>query len=226
MKQSYTSVIYNEARTPITKYPDQLAGYLINRFKLKPGDRLLELGCGRGDFVSAFKRAGLNCAGVDREPASIPGIEVRKCDLSKDPLPFEDESFDVIYHKSVIEHLYQPDHIMDETYRVLKKGGKLIFLTPDWERALKVFYEDITHCRPYNVLAVKDLLSMWGFENCLAEKFYQYPLFWRWPVLKFSGALFNPFLSVKLARWFTRKTNKKFFQFSIETMVLGYGAKK
>lgn len=226
MRQSYTSVVYNETRTPITKYPDQLAGYLIKRFGLKPGNRLLELGCGRGDFTSAFKRAGLTCSGVDREPSNIPGVEVKKCDLSKDPLPFEDESFDVVYHKSVIEHLYQPDHIMDETRRILKKGGKLIFLTPDWERQLKIFYEDITHCRPYNTTAVKDMLSMWEFENNLAEKFYQYPLFWRWPIFKFSGALFNPFLSVKLARWFTYKTNKKFFQFSIETMVLGYGVKK
>ena len=186
----------------------------------------MELGCGRGDFISAFKRAGLRCFGVDLEPVILPGIEVRKCDLSKDSLPFEDESFDVVYHKSVIEHVYQPDHLMDETRRVLKKGGKLIFLTPDWERGFKIFYEDITHRRPYNTTAVKDLLFMWGMQEISAEKFYQYPLFWRWPFLKFLGVLFNPFLSVKLARWLTRKTKLKFFQFSIETMVLGYGIKK
>lgn len=226
MKQSYTSVIYNETRTPQSKYSDQLAEYLIKRFGLKPGDRLLELGCGRADFLSAFKRKGMTCSGVDIEPVNISGIDIKKCDLSKDDLPFNDESFDIIYHKSVIEHFYKPDHVMDETYRVLKKGGKLIFLTPDWERQVKTFYEDITHCRPYNVTAVKDLLSLWGMENGLAEKFYQYPPFWRWPFLKLSGILFNPFLSVILARWLTSKTKIKFFRFSIETMVLGYGTKK
>src|SRR3989344_8041172 len=122
MRKNYTSIVYNEVRTPKTGYPDQLISYLINRFGLKPGDRLLEPGCGRGDFLSAFKRAGLHCYGVDRETTNIPGIEIKKCDLSKDPLPFEDESFDIVYHKSIIEHLYQPDHLMDETYRVLKKG--------------------------------------------------------------------------------------------------------
>lgn len=225
MQNSYLSVVYNETRTPITGYPDQLVGYLMKRFGLKPGEHILELGCGRGDFISAFKRAGLHCSGVDLEQHNISGVETKKCDLSKDPLPFEDESFDIVYHKSVIEHLYQPNHIMNETCRVLKKGGKLIFLTPDWERQLKIFYEDITHCRPYNVTSIRDTLSMWGLNDVSSEKFYQYPLFWRWPILKFSGALFNPFLSVKLARWFTRKTNKKFFQFSIETMILGYGKK-
>ena len=226
MKNSYTSVIYNETRTPITRYPDQHAVYLVKRFGLKPGEHILELGCGRGDFISAFKRTGLRCSGIDIEPASIQGVDVKKCDLLKDPFPFEDESLDVIYHKSIIEHFYKPDHLMDETLRVLKRGGKLIFLTPDWERGFKVFYEDITHCRPYNTTAVKDLLAMWGMQNISVEKFYQHPLLWRWPWLKILSVMSNPFLSVRFARWLTRKTKLKFFQFSVETMVLGYGTKE
>ena len=56
--------------------------------------------------------------------------------------------FDVIYSKSVIEHFYYPEKILKEAYRVLKPGGIIITLTPDWEFIYKSFYEDFTHRTP------------------------------------------------------------------------------
>lgn len=226
MQKSYTSVVYNEERTPKTNYPNQLIGHLVKRFNLKSGDRLLEIGCGRGDFVMAFARRGFKCFGVDTEVGTVEGVEIKKCDISKERLPFEDKSFDVVYHKSMIEHLYSPQNIMDETLRVLKDGGKLVFLTPDWESTYKVFYEDITHCRPYTALAVSDLLAMWGFKNIVAEKFYQHPLIWRYRFFRILSGLLILILPTLSARWLTKKTGIKFFQFAVESMILGFGIKE
>lgn len=205
-----------------------MTAYLIDRFGLKAGDRLLEIGCGRGDFLFGFHKAGLNCSGVDREKSSVEllsDLDVRQCDISEQALPFDDDTFDVIYHKSLIEHLYDPLYLMDETYRVLKKGGKLIILTPDWKSQMENFYEDFTHCRPYTTTAIKDLLSIQGFKNVIAERFYQLPLLWKCPYLSIFSKILGVFLSVNFARWLTDKLKIKYFRWSVELMILGYGEK-
>lgn len=224
---NYISVVYDQTRTPKTNYPAQLANYLMKRFGISKGDKLLELGCGRGDFLNAFHEQGLECFGVDRDESSKsfqPHLKIETCDLSKNNLPFADESFDVIYHKSVLEHVYDPTHLMLESRRVLKKGGKLVFLTPDWVSQMAVFYEDFTHCRPYDVAATRDILRVFGFNNIQAERFYQLPQVWHNPLLKFL-CLPLKCLPVRQARWLAEKTGIKFFRWYIELMVLGYGEK-
>ena len=47
---------------------------------------------------------------------------------------------------------------MKESWRVLKPGGRLIALTPDWKSQMKTFYNDYTHVRPYTVDSLGDLL--------------------------------------------------------------------
>ena len=131
----YLTVVYDEVRTPRTEYPFRMASYLVTRFHLHEGQKMLEIGCGRGEFLSAFQQLGLSCSGVDLSEhgfSHLNNIQVAKLDISQDILPFEDNRFDVVYHKSLIEHLYSPDHLMRETCRVLKPGGRVIILTPEW----------------------------------------------------------------------------------------------
>jgi SAM-dependent methyltransferase len=46
-------------------------------------------------------------------------------------LPFENEFFDAVFAGEVIEHLFDPDHFLDEVYRVLKHKGILVLTTPN-----------------------------------------------------------------------------------------------
>jgi len=228
VQTDYTSVVYGEQRTPRTDYPHQLVSYLMDRFSIRPGDCLLEIGCGRGDFLLSFHKLGLKCAGVDIERRSIellPGLDVRHCDISEQSLPFDDNTFDVVYHKSLIEHLHSPLNLIEETYRVLKSGGITIILTPDWVSQMKVFYEDFTHCRPYDVTALKDLLRIKGFSEVHTELFYQLPIVWRSPLVRILCKLLQLFISVPIARRLTKLTRVKFFRWSVELMVLGMGYK-
>jgi len=229
VQTDYISVVYEQSRTPKTDYPRQLVAYLMDRFGLKAGDHLLEVGCGRGDFLLTFHDMGLRCAGVDVEGRSnelLPGLDVRQCDVSKELLPFGDDTFDVVYHKSLIEHLYSPENLMEETYRVLKPGGVTIILTPDWVSQMKVFYEDFTHCRPYDVTSLRDLLTIKGFSSVHTELFYQLPVVWRFPSLKILCKVPQLFVSTPKARKLTQTTGIKFFRWSVELMVLGYGKKQ
>ena len=224
----YISTIYDTGRTPVTEYPRQLVAHLMERFSLVPGTKLVELGCGRGDFLTAFQKAGFDCTGIDRVEASVrlsPHLEIRTCDLSKDRLPFDDNSIDVIYHKSLIEHLYDAETLMAESVRVLKPGGKLVVLTPDWQSQWKNFYEDYTHSRPYDELSLSDLLRVTGLRNVSAEKFLQLPIAWRSGPARFLARMLRLLLNVYQARWLTSKSGIRFFRWSVELMILGYGEK-
>jgi hypothetical protein len=53
-QQNYLETIYDEQKTPITDYPKKLIIYLIRRFKLLKEQKILELGCDRGDFLNFY----------------------------------------------------------------------------------------------------------------------------------------------------------------------------
>lgn len=53
-------------------------------------------------------------------------------------LPFKDESFDLIFHHDVVEHVHKPYLFLSEQYRVLKKGGTLVFGTPNLFRPANI----------------------------------------------------------------------------------------
>jgi len=224
----YVAVVYDEARTPRTEYPFELSEYLFKRYNLQKGQKILEIGCGRGEFLHAFQQLGMSCYGVDLSEhgfCHLKDIQVAKLDISRDVLPFENNSFDIVYHKSLIEHLYSPDHLMKETHRVLKPEGRIIILTPDWVSTMKVFYEDYTHSRPYTVTAVSDLLKVYEFNKIEAELFHQLPILWHYPKLKIISLFLQMFLSTPAARYLTKVTGLKFFRWSVELMVLGTGEK-
>lgn len=228
MKNNYLSVVYDLKRTPKTVYPAQLIEYLTKRFKIGSNSTILEIGCGRCDFLIEYAKLGHNCYGVDREVMDeniLENIKLSYIDISRDKLPYPDEYFDLVYHKSVLEHFYTPDNLMSESMRVLKKGGKLIILTVDWISQMKNFYEDYTHSRPYTLNGLNDLLKIYNLKNIETDLFYQIPSVWRYPILKIVCNFFSIFLDVYKARKLTEITKCKFFRWSVEHMLLGYGEK-
>ena len=182
-KKDYVSIVYTEEERPFTKYPDQLAKYLGLRFDMKAGQKLLDVGCGRGDFLRGFIRYGLECYGVDQTTSAqkiCPEAEIKVADLER-KLPYEDNTFDFVYSKSVIEHFYYPEKLAAEMYRVLRPGGLLIALTPDWEKVYQVFFKDYTHRTPFTSTSLNYFLKIHRFENVQVEQFRQLPILWKMP---------------------------------------------
>ena len=50
-----------------------------------------------------------------------------------------------------MEHLVNPENYLKEAYRILKPGGKIISLIPDWEANYKIYYDDHTHKTPFTI---------------------------------------------------------------------------
>ena len=221
MPKNYLSVAYDEKSHPYTDYPKKLCAYLFQSFELKEGMKMLEPGCGRGEFLKNFKELGLDVHGVDisteaQEYAENFPVEV--CDIESEKLPFEDDTFDVIYSKSFVEHLYYPERYLEEAFRVLKPGGILITLVPDWESNYKIYFDDFTHRTPFTNIALEDAYKMYGFSEVNVFKFRQLPIVWRYPKLNYFCAAISPLISVR--------TKNKFFRWSRELMLVGVGVKK
>jgi len=99
----------------------------IEKF-LKPEQTIVEIGCGKGEFLSYLKEKKFkNLFGFDI--LNINKEFIKRIDVEKDIIPFKNESVDVVLMVEVIEHLINPYHILREIRRILKKEGVLIIST-------------------------------------------------------------------------------------------------
>jgi SAM-dependent methyltransferase len=223
IQRDYVEVVYNEQDRPLTAYPERLARYLFERYNIKPGQKFLDIGCGRGEFLRGFIDCGVQGYGVDRSRAAekyCPEADLRTADIENEKLPYPDNFFDVIYSKSVIEHFYYPEKLVQEMYRVLKPGGLAITLCPDWEFNYKIYFEDYTHRTPFMKSSIRDIQLIHGFENIEVERFRQLPILW--------GNVGVLLLFAEMTRIFTPgflKNHSKWVRFSKEIMLLSSAIK-
>jgi methionine biosynthesis protein MetW len=120
----------------------------ILRRRRQPVERLLDIGCSDGAIAAflGFLLKAKEICGVDIsekavEEARGKGIKAHKLDMEEEGLPFEDDWFDAVFCGEVIEHLFDPDHLLDEIYRVLKPGAFCILTTPNlagWRNRLVI----------------------------------------------------------------------------------------
>lgn len=114
-----------------TRTAVSMAGFLLPH--LRPGMRLLDCGCGPGSITVGFARfvAPGEVVGVDVDANHIAMAKARAADIpnirlevaSAYEIPFPDESFDVVFCHSVLEHLTRPERAIAEIRRVLKPEG-------------------------------------------------------------------------------------------------------
>lgn len=94
----------------------------------------LDIGAGHGELIelmrSKFELHSVACDYTDKL-MKLPDVRVEIADLNNQPLPFTDESFDLITCTEVIEHLEHYRSTLRDIHRVLAPGGTLIITTPN-----------------------------------------------------------------------------------------------
>lgn len=111
---------------------------LIERHAPSPLARCLDVG-GAGDISGASEllrgRFGAELYAVDQgadvEEGRKRGVEAVACDIDREPFPYPAAHFDLVLFASVIEHLYNPRHVIEEIARVTRPGGLLILEAPN-----------------------------------------------------------------------------------------------
>src|SRR5690349_15749645 len=95
--------------------------------EVKPGDRVLDLGCGDGHFLGLLENAvGVDIAqgALERARRNVPGADVRL--LDDGAIPLEHGSIDLVWCSEVLEHIPDVGAALNEVRRVLKPGGRLL----------------------------------------------------------------------------------------------------
>ena len=194
---------------------------------MKKESKILEMGCGRGEFLNEFTKLGMNGFGIDLSNFAkdyCDNAEIKVVDISKDPVPYPDNSFDIVFSKSFIEHFYYPEEIFKEAYRVLKPSGIMINLTPEWNYIYKSFYDDYTHRTPFTKKSLEDIHHIAGFKNVEVQSFKQLPILWSDNfIIRNTFSVLSELTRLLVPEKF-RMTNK-WFRFSKELMLLSSAIK-
>lgn len=167
------------------------------------GGEILEVGSVPCHMTVLLKKLGYPVVGLDPRPESSThlinkfGLDIRRCDIEKEPLPFEDSSFGFVLFTEVFEHLrIDPIFTMSELRRVLKDDGRIIVSTPNLYaskmivrfilgRGLFSPYEQfhmlsthgfMGHVREYSPAEMREFMERTGFrvEEHLFRTYKQY----------------------------------------------------
>ncbi|MDY6950060.1 MAG: class I SAM-dependent methyltransferase [Thermodesulfobacteriota bacterium] len=185
------------------------------------GRRCLDIGCGDGSFsklVMGHYRhvCGIDFSAVALKHAALQGVSPVLADLDGQSLPFRHESFDLVSCLDVIEHVFDPEMLVQESYRVLKKGGVLILTTPnirfiDHIRKLLMYGQfpktsldkgsyDGGHIHYFTFADIRHLLTTAGFR-VLRQRGYDEKAYWTLKTLLFR----------LIMRWWEKDLRREFF---------------
>lgn len=104
----------------------------------RDGAQMLDVGCGDGLFLRLFDRTvahtwrlhGVDYSQRQLEMAADSPYTFRQCNI-EEGIPYDANEFDAVYAGEVIEHVYNPDYLLEECRRVLKPGALLVISTPN-----------------------------------------------------------------------------------------------
>ena len=136
-------------------------------------EKILDIGCAEGDFLIYLKKIYPLIRLYGADPFS-KWVKSDAITFKNDLLPqarFNDNEFDIITAWAVFEHLNNPSEYFAEVYRILKKGGRFIFLVTNSESLYgqKAYCEDVPrHTYHFSKETLNKYAAKYGFQmaNC------------------------------------------------------------
>jgi ubiquinone/menaquinone biosynthesis C-methylase UbiE len=138
--------------TKIGDYADQVeTNCAFTLFQPKPGMKILDVGCGTGNFSIKMARQEADVAGVDisekmlalaRNRAAQENLAIEFKKMDSQNLTFQDNTFDGVFSMATIEFVSDPDKMIEEMLRVCKKGGPVVVGTINRDSTWGELYRD------------------------------------------------------------------------------------
>jgi SAM-dependent methyltransferase len=162
----------------------KLEGYLP-RLKEVGDGLIVDLGCGRGEWLKLLERSGFTALGVETSPAMLEhclsqGLNVVAADAVEWLKAQPEGSLSAVTAFHVLEHLPFAAllELVQAAHHALRAGGIAIFETPNPENVLvgsHTFYHDPTHRHPLTPTLLEFVLNYVGFSRVVIERLNPYP---------------------------------------------------
>jgi ubiquinone/menaquinone biosynthesis C-methylase UbiE len=160
--------------------------------EMRPGERVLDLGCGAGRFTRALREAGADVVGVELAEAALErarrnlgGADLRLA-APDGSLPLGHQEVDLVWCSEVLEHVPDTVAFLTEIRRVLKRDGRLLVTVPDHGRLRRTLialaeydahYDPLgQHVRFYTRRSLARALHATGFADIRIRSFGGPPL--------------------------------------------------
>lgn len=137
------AIFDKEALSYDSWYTSKLGGFVdevetklaFSLFKVSEGMRILDIGCGTGNFSIKLARMGCRVVGVDvsgemlsqaRDKAEKEGLDIEFYNMDVYNLAFEDRSFDGAFSMAAFEFISEPERALKEIFRVVRDKGNIL----------------------------------------------------------------------------------------------------
>ncbi|MBC8444049.1 class I SAM-dependent methyltransferase [Candidatus Woesearchaeota archaeon] len=159
MEPDYFDYLLKQDTFPRSLYNRTKKRFVLNQILKLRGKKILDAGVGNGYILKDISDQNRK-VGIDLNPRALTYCrenlrgEFISTNLEQ-KLPFKNNSFDIIICTETIEHMQKPDSLIKEFYRILKKGGKLIVTTNNYDSFLWLTIERLWYpifggsCQPH-----------------------------------------------------------------------------
>ena len=141
-KNGFIPRLYEAIKKVNIKHKFEVA---TNDLKLESGGKMLEIGCGVGDFLHYAEQQGWECYGAEPSEDAVKILQTKTKIKVVKPEQIEDfpnASFDLICMWHVLEHVADLKWQIDQLKRLLKPNGRIVIALPNYQSYDAQYYKD------------------------------------------------------------------------------------